>query len=258
MSKTKNLYLESAHLYDACIKRLYENSDIPFFLSYAKPNDKILEIACGTGRVAIPLAKHGCMVTGLDLSRPMLQVLQTKLRFEPQEVQDRINYLECDMTDFDLDKKFDLILIPLKSFHALTTDIERESCLSCIKSHMNKKTVLIITMFDPTPAHFKLQNNVDLDFYDEDLKCTIKRHTFIDGHARAKQIVHSHYVFEILQNDRVVDTRTDYLELGYLYHNQAQTLFRKCGLIIKESYGWFDKTPIDENSKRDLIYVLSK
>jgi len=258
MSKTKNLYLTSAHLYDTCIQRVYNDCDIPFYLSYAKPNDNILEIACGTGRITIPLAKKGCMVTGIDLSRPMLQVLQTNLRFEPQEVQDRINYLECDMIDFDLDKKFDLIIVPLKSFHALTTDMERESCLSCIKSHMNKKTLLIITMFDPITKHFKRQNNIDLDFYDEDLICTVRRHTFIDGHAKAKQITHSHHVFELLQNDKIVDTRIEYLELGYLYDKRAKDLFRKCDLKVKESYGWFDKTPIDENNKRELIYILSK
>ena len=141
MPKDKNLYLDSAHLYDACIKRLYDDRDIPFFLSYAKPGMNILEIACGTGRISIPLAKKGASITGMDLSRPMLQVLQTKLRFEEKAVQDRIHYHEADMTDFDLNREFDLIIIPLYSFQALTTDNDRKRCLACIKNHMNRKTI---------------------------------------------------------------------------------------------------------------------
>lgn len=258
MPKTKNLYLDSAHLYDACMNKLYGDRDIPFFLSYAKPEMDILEIACGTGRITLPLARIGANITGLDLSRSMLQVFQTKLQFEPTDVQDRINYLEADMTDFELNRKFNLIIIPLYSFQALTTDKDINSSLACIKNHMDHKTILIITMFVATPRRFKPGSRTGLEFYDEDLKCTVRRNTFIDGHARVKQIVHSHYVFELLQDDKVIDTKTEYLELSYLSDNQAQDLFNKAGFKIKESYGEYDKSPIDENNKGNLIYVLLK
>lgn len=258
MPKAKNLYLQSAHLYDTCMNKLYGDHDIPFFLSYAKPNIEILEIACGTGRISIPLAQKGCNITGLDLSRPMLQVLQTKLQFEPKDVRDRINYLEADMTDFNLSRKFDLIIIPLYSFQALSTDQERDSCFKCIKNHMDHNTLLIITMFVATPKRFKPGPRKGLEFYDEVLKCTVKRNTFIDGHAKAKQVVHSHYVFELLQDGKVIDTKTEYLELSYFSDSQAQDLFKNAGFRIRESYGAYDKSPIDEANKTDLIYVLSK
>lgn len=258
MSKTKNLYLDAAHLYDAYVRELYDDADIPFYLSYANASQRILELACGTGRVAIPLAKDGCTVTGLDLSRPMLQVFQTKLKFALPEVRDRIDYTESDMTDFDLNQKYDLVIVPLRSFMALTTDAERRSCLSCIRNHMKKDSLAILTMFDPKPDHLRLGSSIDLEFYDKDLKCTVRRHTFIDGHARAKQIIHSHFKFELLQDDKVIDTRSEYLELGYLYSNQAQDLFKECDFRIIESYGWYDKSPIDENNKSELIYVLQK
>lgn len=105
---------------------------------------------------------------------------------------------------------------------------------------------------------FKPGPRTGLEFYDEDLKCTVKRNTFIDGHARAKQIVHSHYVFELLQDGKVIDTKTEHLELSYLSDNQAQDLFKKAGFRIKKSYGAYDKSPIDEDNKHDLIYVLQK
>jgi 2-polyprenyl-3-methyl-5-hydroxy-6-metoxy-1,4-benzoquinol methylase len=41
-------------------------------------NGRALEFAIGTGRVAVPLAKRGIAVTGIELSRPMVEKLRTK------------------------------------------------------------------------------------------------------------------------------------------------------------------------------------
>jgi len=66
------------------------------------------------------------------------------------------------------------------------------------------------------------------------------------------------YVFELLQDDKVIDTKTEHLELSYLYDEQARGLFKQNGFKITESYGSYDKSPIDENNKHELIYVLQK
>ncbi|KPJ51544.1 hypothetical protein AMJ39_09700 [candidate division TA06 bacterium DG_24] len=48
-------------------------ADIPFYLDQvSRWGDPVLELGCGTGRVAIPIAKRGYRITGLDASEPML------------------------------------------------------------------------------------------------------------------------------------------------------------------------------------------
>ena len=48
-------------------------NDIPFYLEYAKEcRGEVLELACGTGRILVPIAKQGVKITGLDSSEEML------------------------------------------------------------------------------------------------------------------------------------------------------------------------------------------
>jgi len=49
-----------------------------WFLAELASREKILELACGTGRIAIPLAEHGLEVTGIDYSEPMLSLAKAK------------------------------------------------------------------------------------------------------------------------------------------------------------------------------------
>lgn len=63
----ENLYLNTAQLYDADNREVF-SADIPFYLDRAKRlGGKALELACGTGRITIPLAEAGINIWGLDI-----------------------------------------------------------------------------------------------------------------------------------------------------------------------------------------------
>jgi ubiquinone/menaquinone biosynthesis C-methylase UbiE len=67
--------------YDLRIEGDYRpiSGDVPFYLRQArKTGGPILELACGTGRIAIPLARAGFEVVGLDKSRAMLRIARAK------------------------------------------------------------------------------------------------------------------------------------------------------------------------------------
>src|SRR5262249_56343670 len=63
----------------------------------AKTGGPILELCCGTGRVAIPLAQDGHHVTAVDISAAMLA------QFRAKEISDRLAILEQDVTNFSLE-----------------------------------------------------------------------------------------------------------------------------------------------------------
>ena len=64
-----------------------EQVDVPFYLAMAKETGgPVCELACGTGRVLLPLARAGFEVTGIDVSQAMLDKLQAKLDKEPRDV----------------------------------------------------------------------------------------------------------------------------------------------------------------------------
>ena len=84
----------------------------------------VLEIACGTGRVAIRLAQGGVKVVGLDRSPQMLEVARQK-----SAGLDHVRWAEGDMRSFELDEAFELVIIPGHSFQNLNTAQDQAACL---------------------------------------------------------------------------------------------------------------------------------
>ncbi len=92
----------------------------------------ILELACGTGRLTIPLAQDGHKVVGLDDSRAMLRATKAKADAEGVE----ITFLEGDMRSLDLGRRFPLVILCCNSLAHLTTNRDLKASLTCIARHL--------------------------------------------------------------------------------------------------------------------------
>lgn len=99
----------------------------------------VLEIACGTGRVAIRLAQEGVNVVGLDLSPEMIAIVTQK-----SAGLGNVRWVEGDMRSFQVEQKFDLALIPGHSFQNLNSPQDQIACLGCIKQHLKPGGILIV------------------------------------------------------------------------------------------------------------------
>ncbi|MFZ0321487.1 MAG: class I SAM-dependent methyltransferase [Candidatus Sulfotelmatobacter sp.] len=89
--------------------------DLPFYLELAEQSPgPILEIACGTGRVLLPIARKGKEIHGVDNSLPMLTILREALTNEPAEFCRRVTLHEGDMRDFHLSSRYPLVIIPFR------------------------------------------------------------------------------------------------------------------------------------------------
>jgi SAM-dependent methyltransferase len=92
----------------------------------------ILELACGTGRLTIPLARDGHEVVGLDASRTMLRAARAKAEAEDLD----IAFVQADMRSFDLGRRFALIVLCCNSLAHLTTTENVKAGLACILKHL--------------------------------------------------------------------------------------------------------------------------
>lgn len=95
----------------------------------------ILEIACGTGNVLAPLSKH-YDVTGLDLSPNMLDIARAKLP--------NMTFIEGDMTEFELGKKFDVVLCIFDSINHLVEFAQWEATFDRVKAHLKDGGIFIV------------------------------------------------------------------------------------------------------------------
>lgn len=73
-------------------------SDVNLYLEWLREHgEPLLDLGCGTGRIAVPLARAGFRVTGVDRSPEMLALLERKVRLEPPETAARLNWLQADI-----------------------------------------------------------------------------------------------------------------------------------------------------------------
>jgi len=80
--------------------------DVAFYEGIAREvGGPILELACGTGRIALPLAKAGLHVTSVDRSEAMLTIARRKLASLPASVQERLTLVNQDMSALNLGRR---------------------------------------------------------------------------------------------------------------------------------------------------------
>ena len=99
----------------------------------------ILEVGCGTGRVALRLAQEGVPVVGLDFSPGMLAVARQK-----SQGMSNVRWVEGDMRAFELGKCFDLIIVPGHSFQFMLTSADQVACLACLRRHLTADGKLVV------------------------------------------------------------------------------------------------------------------
>ncbi len=124
--------------------------DLPFWLDLTKGGDSVLELGCGTGRVAIPLGEADRKVWGLDHDPEMLDIARFELGKRPRVVQERVHFLSMDMTSFHLDRTFDVVLSPCNTYSLFARE-KRTAILNCVVDHLQKGSTFGVSV--PNPHH---------------------------------------------------------------------------------------------------------
>jgi SAM-dependent methyltransferase len=135
-----------ADLYDAIVP---PGPCEAFYLAEARrAGGAVLELGCGTGRLTLPLAREGLEVVGLDASARMLAAALRKAEGEGLAP----TLLLGDMRDFDLGRRFALVIIPCNALAHLTATEEVLSCLAAIRRHLVPGGMLAFDVVLPKPG----------------------------------------------------------------------------------------------------------
>jgi len=257
----KNLYRNAAWLYDLERDNDILTADIPFYIEYAqKQNGEILELGCGTGRVALALAKEGFNITGLDLSQQMLDVFKAKL--ENPSLSGKVDLVHGDIADFSLGRKFALITAPFRVFQCLTKDNDVANSLKCIREHLTDDGVFIVNVFNPIIPQNESWENwsspeeiTDFEGVDKKTGAHIIRKHCKERIDETNQIIYPYFVHEVTYPNGGTERLVDHLQLKYYYRPQLHAAVETAGLIITEEFSWYDKSP---PGGREIILVCKK
>jgi SAM-dependent methyltransferase len=111
--------------------------DVAYYLRAARrAKGPVLEYGCGTGRITLPLARAGLTVTGVDLSRAMLDRLRVHLRREPADVRQRVSLRHRDMRVVRFRRRFACVIAGFNTFQHLYTREDVESFLVRVRHHL--------------------------------------------------------------------------------------------------------------------------
>ena len=123
-------------------------ADAAFYLKMTKKYPgPLLEIACGTGRVGMPLIEQGANYLGLDASPGMLA--RFRKRWEASGRAGMPPLVQGDMRRFSLGRKFQLILITFNSLQHIHTDHEVLEVFAHCREHLLEGGRLFFDVFNP-------------------------------------------------------------------------------------------------------------
>ncbi len=134
---------EAAELYDAIVP---PGPCEAFYLEEARRSGgPVLELACGTGRLTLPLAREGHAVVGLDASPQMLAAARRKAA----ERRLALSFVLGDMRAFDLGRRFGLVIISCNSLAHLIGTEEVLACLGAVRRHLSPGGILAFDVVRP-------------------------------------------------------------------------------------------------------------
>lgn len=224
------------------------DGDVRFYLAEARRSGgPVLELGIGTGRVALPLARAGWRVTGVDDSAAMLGVLRRKLVLSPYA--NLIRLVRGDMRNFDAGGRYALALIPFRAFHHVWTPADQARTLRCIRAHLKPKGRLIIDLFDPRldlcdPAYTKAggtrPEKVTTIHRDRKTGTRWTLRFLSRRNDPVRQILKEVWLFEERNRQgTVVRRQTDTVTLRWTYRYEMRHLFEHNGFRIVAEYSDF-------------------
>ena len=221
-----------APIYDAWSAHMTE--DVAFYVGLARETDgPLVELAVGTGRVAIPVAREtGRPVVGIDSSPAMLALARERAEAAGVALELRLG----DMRELELDEPAGLIYVPARSLGHLPTWADRRRVFERVYAALRPggRFAWNFFVFDPTIAvridgEWQEQNGI--------------RH-------RVDQAKHDNRI------DLTLETG-DMISLWWLNRSEWEALIDVAGFEVEGVYGGFERQPLDETAT-EFVWVVRK
>jgi SAM-dependent methyltransferase len=226
-------YDRIARLYDPWSASVTE--DVEFYVQEARrAGAPVVELACGTGRIAVPIAKAGIRVIGVDASPAMLEVARGYARTEG--VEELLDLRHGDLREPPVSERVALVLIPFRSLLHMTTDDDRLRALGAAHALLRPGGRLVFDVFAPS------RDDVE------------------DTHGR--WLEREPGIFERADWDEGARTLTlsvrrgeeaSTMLLAWLSPPEWRLLLDRAGFDLEAQWGWFDRRPY--SGGEDVVFA---
>lgn len=221
--------------------------DIPFFVHKAREaSGSVLEVACGTGRITLPIAREGIDITGLDVSRPMLELAARKARAEHLSV----TWLERDCRDIRVDQSFALIFSATNAMQHLQDVESIQAFLRGVRRALRPDGVFMLDVFNPDIAKLgrsesqRYLHKIMMDDKGRELRVEAASH-----YEAAAQVLC--FTLSYMHGEQCV--RTKHVRMRCFFPEELLALCRLSGFDVIQRYGDYDKREFTSDAPKQIL-----
>ncbi len=247
-----NAYDLIAPFYD--IEHAHFQEDIDFYLHYAEMcTGPLLELACGSGRLLLPLAEQGYTLVGVDSSEQMLALARERL--QEAQLSSQVTLVQQDVCELHLSQQFSLAFIALGSFAHLATRKTQQQALAAIRRHLTVGGRFIVDISNSDARYMEHLNGQLLHqgtWPGND--GTFLTHLISPASSTTSHLLElTHFYDRYVQGRPVSRTvATTYL---YLFErSEMELLLEQAGFAVKDVYGDYALGPYTLESPR-MIFI---
>lgn len=212
---------------------------------------RVLELACGSGRITAPLAANGAEVVGVDISPTMLNRAEAALAERGLAA----TLLQGDMREFELGRQFDAVVVAANSLLHLLTHADFAQAFSAMRRHLAPGGRLAFDVFVPSVrllASSPEERHLVGTFEHPEL-----------GEVRIEETIAYDLISQVSRADWHWSTadRRDFrhtvLEMRQIFPQELPLLLELGGLRLESRYGEFDRSPLTGSSRRQVCVAVA-
>ena len=187
----------------------------------------LLELGCGSGGHAAIFSELGSIITGLDLSRSMVEIANNKNI-------PNFNAIESDIENFSLGNKFDAAISMFHVISYLNSNDSIMNCFNCVASHLNSGGLFIFDFwFAPAVYHQGFEHRIKV-FENDNIKVTRKSSTLLDIKRNVGNVA-----FDILVESKISEEKQRIVEqhsMRFFSIPEIQLFANKSGFEVVEFF----------------------
>lgn len=231
------LYDAIAGFYDPWSRSVTE--DVGFYVDLAvESGGPVVELAVGTGRIAVPIARAGVRVIGVDSSPGMLAVARAAA--DEAGVSDLVDLREGDLREPPVAECVPLVLCPFRSLLHMETEAEKLRALRAAHALLAPEGRFVFDVFSPSR-----EDIVETDGRWIEREPGIwERADWDEGSRTLSLSVRSNGDAEVA------------FGLHWLSAPEWLRLLDEAGLAVDAVYGWFDARP--HEGEEDMVFVTRR
>jgi SAM-dependent methyltransferase len=210
-----------AEVYDDLYETAFDKAGAVDFLTERSRGGRALELAIGTGRIALPLKNNGVDVSGIDISQAMVDKLRAKPGGED------IPVTIGNFADVGVAGSYEVIFLVFNTLFALTTQEDQLRCFKNVADHLTDQGIFVVEAFVPDVTRFARSQVLSV----EDMQLDrVQLNAAV--HDPALQTITSQHV---MISD--AGTKLYPVQLRYVWPSEMDLMAKLGGMELRERYG---------------------